>query len=177
MEEDRSALEPDLPVGKKMKPNDYDEYDKLVLKLADTLNIAAHPDTSVTIKAAKLLIERIITSTDKFNVKKMDKQRQSSSRHAPEERDEIRIHQPKFTLNDVLLPTSVAIMNKSDESSSYDKEKDDPGETYDHAARSLKLLYLDDQKQLQLKVNEIISTIQSITANPKTDFRLKATGR
>lgn len=178
MEQEPPTCDPVAPASKKMKPSDFDEYDSLVRRLADILNIAVHPDTSVTIKAARLLIERIVSSDD---AERMSKGRTSSSSssskelHAPKAGDEIRIQQSKFSLHDVLLPTAAMTSGTGEPKS--DIEKDDLGETYDRAARSLKLLYLNDQKELQLKVNEIISSIQSITANPKTDSRLIAIGR
>lgn len=55
--------------------------------------------------------------------------------------------------------------------------KDELAGVFEHAAKALKLLYLNDQRRLQNQVNESISSIQSITANPKTDPRLLATGR
>lgn len=176
MNKEELPCEPLDRASKKMKPSDVEEYDTLVGKLANMLNIAAHPDSAITIKAARLLIEKIISS----NITSGDstkEQTSSSSKvfHAPKGGDEIRIPESKFNLYDVTLP-SVAKFDESSQSSTDDK-KDDPGKTYDRAARSLKLLYLDDQKQLQLKVNEIISSIQSITANPKTDSKLLATGR
>lgn len=176
MEAQVSATGTSGPVGKKMKSTDITEYDTLVHKLAELLNIATHPDTSVTIKAARLLIERILSdrieSGDTNNREEMSS---LNSLHASKRGYEIRIQQSKFDLNDVSLPTTVEF-SRSKKCNSDDK-KDDPNEAYCRAARSLKLLYLDDQKQLQLKVNEIISTIQSITANPKTDSKLLSTGR
>lgn len=168
------TCDPVPPESKKMKPSDFDEYDSLVGKLADMLNIAVHPDTSVTIKAARLLIERIVSSGDMYGISERQTSLSSKELHAPKAGDEIRIQQSKFSLDDVLLPTATTT-NKTSEPK-LNVEKDDLGETYDRAARSLKLLYLNDQKELQLKVNEIISSIQSITANPKTDYRLIAIG-
>lgn len=55
--------------------------------------------------------------------------------------------------------------------------KDELVSAFESASKVLKLLYLDDQRQLQNRVNELISSVQSITANPKTDPRLLATGR
>lgn len=44
------------------------------------------------------------------------------------------------------------------------------------SAKLLRLLYINDLRELQTNVNEIIAAIQSITANPKTDTTLGKVG-
>lgn len=120
---------------------------------------------------------------------------------------EIRIQQSKFVLDDVMLPKSLIKSAKSNLSSKQQKQqqeldgadeqvsmscsgdigpivsheagttKVDLVKTFERASKTLKLLYMNDQRQLQNQVNVMISSIQSITANPKTDSRLLATGR
>lgn len=45
------------------------------------------------------------------------------------------------------------------------------------AAKVLSLLYIQDLRDLQTKINEAIVSVQSITANPKTDTKLGKVGR
>eukprot|EP00117_Sycon_ciliatum_P024991 scpid76089/ scgid20843/ UPF0568 protein C14orf166; CLE7 homolog; UPF0568 protein C14orf166 homolog len=45
------------------------------------------------------------------------------------------------------------------------------------AAKVLRLLHIAELRQLQTSINEIIVTVQTITANPKTDERLGKVGR
>ena len=45
------------------------------------------------------------------------------------------------------------------------------------AARILRLLHIKDLRRLQTSINECIVTIQSMTANPRTDTRLGKVGR
>jgi len=45
------------------------------------------------------------------------------------------------------------------------------------AARILRLLHIKDLRRLQTSINETIVTIQSMTANPRTDTRLGKVGR
>ncbi|OXU20825.1 hypothetical protein TSAR_004010 [Trichomalopsis sarcophagae] len=45
------------------------------------------------------------------------------------------------------------------------------------AAKVLSLLYIQDLRDLQTKINEAIVSVQSITANPKTDTKLGRVGR
>jgi len=47
----------------------------------------------------------------------------------------------------------------------------------DQAATVLRLLYINDLRQLQTQVNDVVSTFQEFTANPKTDSRLGKVGR
>ncbi|XP_058796781.1 RNA transcription, translation and transport factor protein [Phymastichus coffea] len=46
-----------------------------------------------------------------------------------------------------------------------------------NAAKVLSLLYIQDLRDLQTKINEAIVTVQTITANPKTDTKLGKVGR
>ncbi|KAF8763856.1 RNA transcription like protein [Argiope bruennichi] len=54
-------------------------------------------------------------------------------------------------------------------------ETNDP--VLDKAAKILRLCFIHDLRDLQTKINEIIVSVQSITANPKTDTRLGKVGR
>ena len=45
------------------------------------------------------------------------------------------------------------------------------------AAAVLRLLYLEDLRELQTQVNTLLATAQEFTANPKTDSALGSVGR
>lgn len=47
----------------------------------------------------------------------------------------------------------------------------------DDAAKGLSLLYIQDLRNLQTKINETIVAVQNITANPKTDTKLGKVGK
>ncbi|XP_077281575.1 RNA transcription, translation and transport factor protein-like isoform X1 [Temnothorax americanus] len=47
----------------------------------------------------------------------------------------------------------------------------------DNAAKGLSLLYVQDLRNLQTKINETIVAVQNITANPKTDTKLGKVGK
>lgn len=47
----------------------------------------------------------------------------------------------------------------------------------DNAAKGLSLLYIQDLRNLQTKINETIVAVQSITADPKTDTKLGKVGK
>lgn len=202
-----------VPVEKRMKPSDFAEYDELVKQLADLLKITRHPDSSITIKAARLVIENLLPPSETLTggSREIDSTvtnaATTSSRFTQQvvtetsttKTDEKSHQRSKFYLNDIALPDSVTrrasdrfamlkcspiTSSKADGESNTGgddgfvaPEKDDLMEMFNRSAKALKLLYLDDQRQLQNQVNGIISSIQSITANPKTDHRLSATGR
>lgn len=46
-----------------------------------------------------------------------------------------------------------------------------------NAAKILNLLYIQDQRDLQTKINETIVAVQTITADPKTDTKLGRVGK
>lgn len=47
----------------------------------------------------------------------------------------------------------------------------------DNAAKGLSLLYIQDLRNLQTKINETIVAVQNVTANPKTDTKLGKVGK
>lgn len=213
------------PAEKRMKPYDRTEYDRTLIELANLLNIAPHPNSLVTLQAAKLVLEKHLSSSsilshkqhegrnDIIEGQQQQQQQQQSKDSCSAAQNETRIQQSKFTLADISLPKLIIksaannIANEALElhqqvppqlslSSSINEStsdcvshetrstalmgltrKDELLDTFERASKALKLLYLDDQRQLQNQVNELISSIQSITANPKTDPRLLASGR
>lgn len=45
------------------------------------------------------------------------------------------------------------------------------------AAKILRLLYIQNLRDLQTRINECIVAVQSVTANPKTDTKLGKVGK
>lgn len=54
---------------------------------------------------------------------------------------------------------------------------EDTDEAVSEAAKILRLLYIQDLRQLQTSINECIVEVQKVTADPKTDTRLGKVGR
>ena len=183
------------------------EYKDLVDQLADCLKLARHPKESQTIEAARILIEKTLLQNEahRENVKiesadevaPLLSSLVTSRAGIRQSDDEIRIQRAKFKLDDVTLPASSALLSsqpralvgqanlsQARQSSATatatgddDAKKDELEKSFEHAAKALRLLYLFDQKQLQNQVNQVILGIQSITANPRIESRLQATGR
>jgi len=49
--------------------------------------------------------------------------------------------------------------------------------TLNEAAKILRLLHIEELRELQTRINEAIVAVQAIIANPKTDYRLGKVGR
>lgn len=49
--------------------------------------------------------------------------------------------------------------------------------TLNEAAQILRLLHIEELRELQTKINEAIVAVQAIIADPKTDHRLGKVGR
>jgi RLL motif-containing protein 1 len=45
------------------------------------------------------------------------------------------------------------------------------------AAKVLRILYIQDLRDLQTRANELIVAVQNVTANPKTDTKLGKVGK
>lgn len=148
--------------------DDNSHYNQLLDKLAKRLKIARHPDNSVTIEAAKTLIEDSISNQSREVIisRANDKFEDPSSS----------IQSSKFNVVDIPLPKFLSEICDSNNSNSTSSDKTNPN-VLAHSARCLKLLYLEDQRQLQNQVNQAISSIQSLTADPKTDMKQMAVGR
>jgi len=57
----------------------------------------------------------------------------------------------------------------------FNMDSNDPAVS--EAAKILRLLYINDLRKLQTQINEAIVSVQTVTANPKTDTRLGKVGR
>lgn len=177
--------------SKKMKPDEFIEIDSLVNEVGDLLKLVRHPNNSVTIKAAKILLESLSSEKPLSTTTQTTTSQQPMKSSDILDGDcEIRIQQSKFNLDDITLPSAIMSnwknkMAKNETTPLNDCDNNDIKrltdkkltEAFERASKALRLLYLNDQKQLQLKVNETISSIQSITANPKTDSKLVSIGR
>ncbi|XP_070577201.1 RNA transcription, translation and transport factor protein-like [Ptychodera flava] len=85
-------------------------------------------------------------------------------------------------IQDRLSKDAIAKADKKDEGMQLQLKEVDAGfEIRDpallEAAKVLRLLHIQDLRELQTKINETIVGVQSITANPKTDQRLGKVGR
>lgn len=52
-----------------------------------------------------------------------------------------------------------------------------PDATLNEAARILRLLHIEELRELQTRINEAIVAVQAVIADPKTDHRLGKVGR
>lgn len=117
-------------------------------ELARLLKIPEHPDHLVTLRAINHLIQARLCASERAN-------KDLNSAH----RSDNCVPEQAFTLDSSPLGFQVK-----------DKQLERP-------AKVLRMLYINDLRDLQNKVNQIIVSVQSITANPKTDSLLGQVGR
>ncbi|XP_022692892.1 UPF0568 protein C14orf166 homolog isoform X2 [Varroa jacobsoni] len=114
------------------------EFKEGVNKLADLLNIQAHPtDARITFRAVSKYAEKYLLNAQK----------------GPKKEGE---------------PTPLHNVDLG-----FDLKDNGANQ----AARVLRLLFIQDIRELQTRINEAIVAVQKITANPKTDTSLGKVGR
>ncbi|KAG7327948.1 hypothetical protein KOW79_007892 [Hemibagrus wyckioides] len=88
----------------------------------------------------------------------------------------------RILIQERLSPEAIAKASKSKEGLPVTLDKHilgfDTGDaTLNEAARILRLLHIEELRELQTKINEAIVAVQAIIADPKTDHRLGKVGR
>ncbi|XP_032883219.1 RNA transcription, translation and transport factor protein [Amblyraja radiata] len=88
----------------------------------------------------------------------------------------------RILVQERLSPEAIANANRAKEGFTVSLEKHllgfDTGDaTLNEAARVLRLLHIEELRDLQTRINEAIVAVQSIIADPKTDHRLGKVGR
>ena len=115
--------------------------------LAKILKIAPHHDPSVLLSAAKIVIQEKLTAT----AQQTDgKEKESKDARGDSKEFAVTAKDCGFELGDPVLS---------------------------EAAKVLRLLHLQELRQLQTRINEIIVAVQQITADPKTNQALGKVGR
>ncbi|XP_030637904.1 RNA transcription, translation and transport factor protein [Chanos chanos] len=88
----------------------------------------------------------------------------------------------RILIQERLTPDAIAKANQSKEGLPVSLDKHilgfDTGDaTLNEAARILRLLHIEELRDLQTRINEAIVAVQAIIADPKTDHRLGKVGR
>ena len=115
--------------------------------LAKLLGITTHPDPIVVLEATRVLIEERLSSDA--------------------------LKKAKDTPNKKADIGETKTMKITAKECGFDSG--DP--VLDEAAKVLRLLHLSELRDLQTKINELIVSLQQITADPKTDQRLGKVGK
>ena len=131
---------------------DIDPHDETfgagVRALAKILQVTPHPDPSVLLEAVRIVIEEKL-SQEALEAAKMTKPEEDSMK-GKEKQFEITAEECGFDLGDPVLS---------------------------EAAKVMRLLHIQELRHLQTHINELIVSVQAITANPKTDQSLGKVGR
>ena len=115
--------------------------------LAKILGVTTHPDPIVVLEATKVLIE------ERLSIEALKKAKDMKDKK--DDKDDT---------------TTMKVTAKECGFDSGDL-------ALDEAAKVLRLLHLSELRDLQTKINEVIVTLQQITADPKTDQRLGKVGK
>lgn len=115
--------------------------------LAKLLNVTTHPDPIVVLEATRVLIE------ERLSTEALKKAKDASGTKADKE--------------------DTKTMKVTAKECGFDSG--DPA--LDEAAKVLRLLHLSELRELQTKINELIVSLQQITADPKTDQKLGKVGK
>ncbi|CAG2102059.1 unnamed protein product [Medioppia subpectinata] len=127
---------------------DSNEFKEGVKQLAEVLKVPIHATNHlITLTAISLVIKNHISMEDK--------EKREEKRNLKTDRNVL-----KTGLDDNSMPLK---MRSNDR-------------VLTNCAKVVRLLYVNDLRELQTKVNEMIASIQSITANPKTDTSLGKVG-
>lgn len=115
--------------------------------LAKLLGVTTHPDPIVVLEATRVLIEERLSSDA------LKKAKGATDKKADKE-----------DTNTVKVTAKECGFDSGDP-------------VLDEAAKVLRLLHLSELRDLQTKINELIVSLQQITADPKTDQRLGKVGK
>lgn len=137
-------------IGK--SPLDFDPSDPTFISgteaLAKILKITSHPDPSVLLEAIRIVIQEKFSESA---LSEASKEKSTSSTHGSTAKMfSVTPKECGFDLGDPVLS---------------------------EAAKALRLLHIQELRNLQTHVNELIVAVQAITANPKTDQSLGKVGR
>lgn len=122
-------------------------FSRGVTAIAKVLQVTSHPDPTVLLAACRLVIEEKLSAN---SLKKANEQIDINKTIENNKKSfEISAKQCGFELGDPVL---------------------------NEAAKVLRLLHIEELRDLQTKVNELIVAVQSITADPKTDSKLGKVG-
>jgi len=138
------------------------EFKAAVYNLASTLKIPTEEniDIKVILKSILEIIEKKFTADklEQLKAKSTSNDNNNNNNNANTKSDlkidSAAINEEKFPLG---FDTGDSNLNK--------------------AATVLRMLYIDDLRQLQTKINEMIVSVQNYTANPKTDTSLGKVGK
>lgn len=123
--------------------------------LAKVLNITTHPDPIVVLEAARVLIEERL------------------SNEALKKANDVTDKKAKDTTDKTVKKDTAKTMQVTAKECGFDS-----GDTMlDEAAKVLRLLHLSELRDLQTKINELIVSLQNVTADPKTDQKLGKVGK
>ncbi len=143
---------PLLPKTNRKNSLDFDPSDPTFVSgtqaLAKILKITLHPDPSVLLEAIRIIIEEKLSESALSEVSKSKSIEKSQNSAA--KMYGITAKECGFDLGDPVLS---------------------------EAAKTLRLLHIQELRHLQTRINELIVAVQAITANPKTDQSLGKVGR
>ena len=148
-----------VPSSFSIDPGDADLVEGCSV-LGRLLHITPHPDVGVTLEAVRLLVEERLAVIDQQETTEV----QASSSAKEEEPSS------EKKLSNVKKKADIEIAAKD-----CGFNLRDP--TLNEAAKTLRVLHVRELRTLQTQINELVVTVQAMTADPKADHTLGKVGK
>ena len=148
-----------VPSSFSIDPGDADLVEGCSV-LGRLLHITPHPDVGVTLEAVRLLVEERLAVMDQHQIKVGQASSSAEQKEPPSEKKPSNMKKKA----DIEITAEECGFNLRDA-------------TLNEAAKALRVLHVRELRTLQTQINELVITVQAMTADPKADHTLGKVGK